>query len=70
MKGLKRLEPKLDGVRVLMRVSYNDFGECVTTCYSRNGKIFENFSLIEQQIQDNYTKLVRAAGDRSLNTLS
>lgn len=67
MKGLKRLEPKLDGVRVLMRVSYNDFGECVTTCYSRNGKIFENFNLIEQQIQDNYTKLVRAAGDRSLN---
>ena len=66
MKGRKRLEPKLDGVRVLMRVSYNDFGECVTTCYSRNGKIFENFSLIEQQIQDNYTKLVRAAGDRSL----
>jgi len=67
MKGRKRLEPKLDGVRVLMRVSYNDFGECVTTCYSRNGKIFENFSLIEQQVQDNYTKLVRASGDRSLN---
>jgi DNA ligase-1 len=67
MKGLKRLEPKLDGVRVLMRVSYNDFGECVTTCYSRNGKIFENFNLIEQQITDNYTKLIRAAGDRSLN---
>jgi len=67
MKGIKRLEPKLDGVRVLMRVSYNDFGECVTTCYSRNGKIFENFNLIEQQVQDNYTKLVRIAGDRSLN---
>lgn len=66
MKGIKRLEPKLDGVRVLMRVSTNDFGECITTCYSRNGKIFENFSLIEQQVQDNYAKLIRAAKDRSL----
>lgn len=66
MKGIKRLEPKLDGVRVLMRVSMNDFGECITTCYSRNGKIFENFYLIEQQVQDNYTKLIRAAKDRSL----
>jgi len=66
MKGLKRLEPKLDGVRVLMRVVHNDQGECVTTCYSRNGKIFENFSIIEQQIQNNHLKLVRASGDRSL----
>ena len=66
MKGLKRLEPKLDGVRVLMRVVYNDQGECVTTCFSRNGKIFENFSLIEQQVQDNYISLVRASKDRSL----
>ena len=66
MKGLKRLEPKLDGVRVLMRVVHNDMGECVTTCYSRNGKIFENFTLIEQQVQENFFKFVRAAGDRSL----
>ena len=66
MKGLKRLEPKLDGVRVLMRVSQNDFGEVLTTCYSRNGKIFENFNLIEQQIQDNYTKLRQSVGDRAL----
>jgi len=66
MKGIKRLEPKLDGVRVLMRVVHNDMGECVTTCYSRNGKIFENFYLIEQQVQDNFHKLVRASGDRSL----
>jgi len=67
MKGLKRLEPKLDGVRVLMRVSINDFREVSTTCYSRNGKIFENFNLIEQQISDNYEKLRRSVGDRSLN---
>ena len=66
MKGRKRLEPKLDGVRVLMRVVHNDMGEVVTTCYSRNGKIFENFSLIEQQVRDNYLKLVRSTGDRSL----
>jgi DNA ligase-1 len=66
MKGRKRLEPKLDGVRVLMRVVHNDMGEVVTTCYSRNGKIFENFTLIEQQVQENFFKFVRATGDRSL----
>jgi DNA ligase-1 len=66
MKGIKRLEPKLDGVRVLMRVIHNDAGEVITTCYSRNGKIFENFDIIEKQVQDNFIKLVRAAKDRSL----
>jgi DNA ligase 1 len=67
MKGLKRLEPKLDGVRVLMRVFRNNYDEVVTTPYSRNGKIFENFNLIEQQISDNFEKLRRSVGDRSLN---
>ena len=67
MKGIKRLEPKLDGVRVLMRVAFNSFNEAVTTCYSRNGKIFENFNLIEQQISDNFEKLRRSVGDRALN---
>ena len=67
MKGIKRLEPKLDGVRVLMRVSINDFGDVNTTCYSRNGKIFENFDVIEKEIQDNYTKLIRSVGDRALS---
>ena len=67
MKGLKRLEPKLDGVRVLMRVLRNHHNEVVTTCYSRNGKIFENFNLIEQQISDNYEKLRRSVGDRALD---
>ena len=62
MKGVKRLEPKLDGVRVLMRVAFNNFGEAVTTCYSRNGKIFENFGVIEREVQDNYKALMRAAG--------
>jgi len=59
MKGIKRLEPKLDGVRVLMVVIYNDAGEVITTCYSRNGKIFENFTHIEEQVSANFTKLVR-----------
>jgi len=67
MKGIKRLEPKLDGVRVLMHVYRNNHHEVVTTCYSRNGKIFENFNLIEQQISDNFEKLRRSVGDRSLN---
>jgi len=64
MKGIKRLEPKLDGVRVLMVVIYNDAGEVVTTCYSRNGKIFENFFHIEKQVHENFTKLVRTIKNR------
>jgi len=60
MKGIKRLEPKLDGVRVIMMVIHNDAGEVVTTCYSRNGKIFENFTHIEEQVADNFTNLVRS----------
>ena len=64
MKGIKRLEPKLDGVRVLMIVIYNDAGEVVTTCYSRNGKIFENFFHIEKQVHENFTKLVRTIKNR------
>ena len=59
MKGIKRLEPKLDGVRVLMMVIPSDFGDITTVSYSRNGKIFENFKHIEDQISENFTKLVR-----------
>jgi DNA ligase-1 len=59
MKGIKRLEPKLDGVRVLLTVIPNDSGEVTTVCYSRNGKVFENFTHIEEQIQSKFTKLVR-----------
>ena len=64
MKGTKRLEPKLDGVRVLMVVIYNDAGEIITTCYSRNGKVFENFTHIEEQVSNNFTKLVRTIKNR------
>jgi DNA ligase-1 len=48
MKGVKRLECKLDGVRVLAVVSGAN-----VTLYSRNGKEFENFPQIAQAIQDN-----------------
>jgi DNA ligase-1 len=49
MRGNKRLEPKLDGVRTLFVVDIADTGSSVT-CYSRNGKVFENFTHIEVQI--------------------
>ena len=58
MKGIKRLEPKLDGVRVLMTVGFPDYGGIQVTCYSRNGKIFENFHHIEEQIE-NYADILR-----------
>jgi DNA ligase-1 len=59
MKGVKRLEPKLDGVRALFTVIPSDFGLTIV-CYSRNGKVFENFGHIEEQISNNFTKMVRA----------
>jgi DNA ligase 1 len=46
MKGVKRLEPKLDGVRMLLYVT----SVGVTTAFSRNGKVYENFSHIEEQV--------------------
>ena len=58
MRRTKRLEPKLDGVRVVMYVTgVNSNNQCEVTCYSRNGKVFENFSHIEQQIKDNIQHL-------------
>jgi DNA ligase-1 len=59
MKGTKRLEPKLDGVRVLMLVSMLDSG-IYATCYSRNGKVFENFKHIEDQVLNNIAELLNA----------
>lgn len=47
MKGAKRLEQKLDGVRVLAIVSGT-----VVNLYSRNGKPFHNFPHIEEAIAD------------------
>jgi DNA ligase-1 len=57
MRGTKRLEPKLDGVRVLMMCVDFEF-DPVVTCYSRNGKVFENFTHIEEQIKNKLVKLI------------
>jgi DNA ligase-1 len=46
MQGRKRLEIKLDGVRVLAVVTKNS-----VTLYSRNGKVFENFPHIQAAIE-------------------
>jgi DNA ligase-1 len=50
MKGKKQLERKLDGVRCLIVVNYNDCTDnaAIVTSYSRNGKVYENFGHIEQ----------------------
>jgi len=60
MKGTKRLEPKLDGVRVLLTIvpKLNGF---TATCYSRNGKVFENFTHIEHQILAAFNAMCQAA---------
>jgi DNA ligase-1 len=50
MKGTKRLEVKLDGVRVLAVVSGN-----AVTLYSRNGKEFANFPQIAEAIEQHRT---------------
>lgn len=47
LRGIKRLEVKLDGVRVLAVVDGNS-----CTLYSRNGKEFENFPQIAEAIMD------------------
>ena len=48
LRGIKRLECKLDGVRVLAVVSGD-----ACTLYSRNGKEFENFPQIAEAILNN-----------------
>jgi DNA ligase-1 len=58
MKGIKRLEVKLDGVRVLAVVQ----GASVTL-YSRNGKPFENFPHVAEAIAAN-RKSIGAFGGR------
>jgi DNA ligase-1 len=67
MKGMKRLEPKLDGVRVLMMVIPADDGDISVISLSRNGKVFENFTHIEKQIADNWIKMVRKAATSNLS---
>jgi hypothetical protein len=45
-----------------MTVTPNDAGGCAVVCFSRNGKEFENFKLIEEQITTNYTLLLKCKG--------
>lgn len=68
MRGIKRLEPKLDGVRVLMMVipaGVHGKAAGQVVCYSRNGKVFENFEHIEDQVRDNLSEIIAAAGNVS-----
>jgi DNA ligase-1 len=52
MQGVKRLEVKLDGVRVLAVVAGN-----ACTLYSRNGKQLDNFPQVAEAIMDNVEAL-------------
>ena len=67
MKGIKRLEPKLDGVRMLLMVIPADDGEVTTICFSRNGKQFDNFGHIEDQVREKFNKLIRKAATSNLS---
>jgi DNA ligase 1 len=58
MRGLKRLEVKLDGVRVLMGVYWTQPG-CAVQSQSRNGKLFDNFGHIEDQVMNHIAPLLR-----------
>lgn len=60
MKGTKRLEPKLDGVRVIMMVQVVDHKNCIVTSFSRNGKAFDNFQHIEEQVSANWLRFIAA----------
>jgi DNA ligase-1 len=60
MKGTKRLEPKLDGVRALFMLIPGEDGEVTTICFSRNGKQFDNFGHIEDQLRKSFVKIIRA----------
>ena len=54
MKGIKRLEQKLDGVRVLAVMTKN-----TVNLYSRNGKPFDNFPHIVESLEDNKNKFAK-----------
>ena len=67
MKGIKRLEPKLDGVRVLLMVIPSEFSVVTTICFSRNGKQFDNFGHIEEQVRENWIKIARGHQNALIN---
>lgn len=57
MTGVKRLEQKLDGVRVLAVMTKTS-----VRLYSRNGKPFDNFKHIEDALMDVKNKLAKLYG--------
>ena len=61
MQGSKRLEVKLDGVRVLAVLNGN-----AVTLYSRNGKVFENFRDIEDELRENMRYIRESLGTRQV----
>ena len=67
MKGNKRLEPKLVGVRALFMVIPSDDGDITTICFSRNGKQFDNFGHIEEQVRENWIKIARGHQNALIN---
>jgi len=63
MRGRKRIECKLDGVRVLAVVSGN-----AVNLYSRNGKAFDNFPQIAEAIEENRSAFRHSAFRHGLNS--
>lgn len=61
MSGVKWLEPKLDGARVLLVVDSDGLYQSAT-CYSRNGKEFDNFTHVEEQVLEHATAIRIALG--------
>jgi DNA ligase-1 len=61
MQGSKRLEVKLDGVRVLAMISGNG-----VTLYSRNGRVFDNFVEIEDELRENLRHIRETLGNRQV----
>jgi len=61
MRGPKRLEAKLDGVRVIAILSGNG-----VTLYSRNGRVFDNFRDIEQELDANIRQIRETLGTRQV----
>jgi DNA ligase 1 len=58
MIGIKWLEPKFDGCRMLVKIQPKTVNnEAEVTCYSRNGQIFDNFKHIEKQLLDNLANI-------------
>ena len=62
MVGQKRVEPKLDGVRVLMFCTHDNAGAVAVVSYSRNGKVFDNFGHIETEIANVIDEIAHRTG--------